>query len=62
MKKQKIPCDAPPYSSPKLDQIELLDTDPDSQGVYDLVLNGNETGGGSIRVTIKRLNNLCSNI
>ena len=41
-----------PFTSPKLDQVELLKTDPGSvkANAYDLVLNGNEIGGGSIRI------------
>ncbi|MCU7852689.1 MAG: aspartate--tRNA ligase [Candidatus Thiodiazotropha sp. (ex Monitilora ramsayi)] len=41
-----------PFTSPKLDQIDLLDSDPgacDSRA-YDMVMNGVELGGGSIRI------------
>ena len=49
-----------PFTSPKLDDINLLNTDPGSAraNAYDLVLNGNEIGGGSMRIHNRDLQQL----
>ncbi|NWG28906.1 MAG: aspartate--tRNA ligase [Ignavibacteriaceae bacterium] len=41
-----------PFTSPKLDEVDLLEKDPGriKAQAYDLVLNGNEIAGGSIRI------------
>ena len=49
-----------PFTSPKPNDIGKLDTDPSSvrANAYDLVINGNEIGGGSIRIHDKDLQRL----
>ena len=49
-----------PFTSPKLDQLDLLEKSPAkvNANAYDLVLNGNEIGGGSIRIHDKKIQGL----
>jgi aspartyl-tRNA synthetase len=49
-----------PFTSPKPSHISKLDTQPAEvrANAYDLVLNGNEIGGGSIRIHDKELQRL----
>jgi aspartyl-tRNA synthetase len=46
-----------PFTSPKAEDVELLETSPGEvrANAYDLVLNGNEIGGGSIRIHDKKM-------
>lgn len=46
-----------PFTSPKPEDVHLLETDPGKAraNAYDLILNGNEIGGGSVRIFDKNL-------
>ncbi len=52
-----------PFTSPKQEDMAMLDTDPGKvrANAYDLVLNGNEIGGGSIRIHDKQTQALMFN-
>ena len=49
-----------PFTCPKLDQLDLLKTDPlkIKADAYDIVLNGVELGGGSVRIHDRKLQKL----
>lgn len=46
-----------PFTSPKLDQLNQLDSDPGNvkANAYDMAINGMEVGGGSIRIHDREL-------
>jgi aspartyl-tRNA synthetase len=49
-----------PFTSPKDEDLDKMESDPGKvhAQAYDLVLNGNEIGGGSIRIHKKELQNI----
>src|SRR5690606_18328569 len=53
-----------PFTSPKPEDMSKLESDPGAvrANAYDLVLNGNEIGGGSIRIFDKTMQQLMFNL
>lgn len=49
---QRLNASHHPFTSPKLEDVEKLDSEPENvrARAYDLAVNGNEVGGGSIRI------------
>ncbi len=51
-----------PFTMPMEEDLPLIDSDPGRvrAKAYDIVLNGNEMGGGSVRIFIRRSRARCS--
>ena len=51
-----------PFTAPKTDHVGLLDSAPGDclSRAYDMVLNGTEVGGGSIRIHRDEISRRCS--
>ena len=56
-KSGRVSCPHHPFTAPREEDIDKLETDPDSVRTrsYDLVVNGIELGGGSIRISDREL-------
>lgn len=50
-----------PFTHPRFEDIDKLETEPEKVHAlaYDIVLNGNEIGGGSIRINNRDLQKGC---
>ena len=53
-----------PFTSPQLEDLDLMQSDPSAvkARAYDLVLNGQEIGGGSIRIHTRELQQRMFNV
>ena len=47
---QPLGLDAPPFTAPRPEDLDKLERSPGEVTTYDLVVNGSEIGGGSIRI------------
>ena len=52
-----------PFTAPMDEDIKYIETEPEKvrSKAYDLVLNGNEIGGGSVRIHDQELQKQCLN-
>ena len=61
-RKQRFHAMHHPFTSPKPEDLDMLETNPEvvSANAYDMVINGDEVGGGSIRIHDRDIQHVCS--